>query len=305
MSNICVLGSINMDTVYEVDSIPKEGETISAKSLNLYPGGKGLNQAISASRLGGDVAFIGKVGNDSFGNKLLDVLFSENVNIEYVKHDNSSSSGQAVIMIDSQGKNCITVLGGANMSLVNDDIYSAKDVILKSNVIVSQLEVPINVILEAFKFAKQNEVLTILNPAPAKDIPEELYELTDIIVPNESELERISGREILTINDAVEASMTIINKGTKIVIATLGEQGALIVLKNSNIHVQGEKVKVIDTTAAGDSFIGALSYKLSKNTILAEENLIDIVKFANKVASLTVQRKGAQPSLPYLHEIEA
>lgn len=305
MSNICVLGSINMDTVYEVDSIPKEGETISAKSLNLYPGGKGLNQAISASRLGGDVAFIGKVGNDSFGNKLLDVLFSENVNIEYVKHDNSSSSGQAVIMIDSQGKNCITVLGGANMSLVNDDIYSAKDVILKSNVIVSQLEVPINVILEAFKFAKQNEVLTILNPAPAKDIPEELYELTDIIVPNESELERISGREILTINDAVEASMTIINKGTKIVIATLGEQGALIVLKNSNIHIQGEKVKVIDTTAAGDSFIGALSYKLSKNTILAEENLIDIVKFANKVASLTVQRKGAQPSLPYLHEIEA
>ena len=305
MSNICVLGSINMDTVYEVDSIPKEGETISAKSLNLYPGGKGLNQAISASRLGGDVAFIGKVGNDSFGNKLLDVLFSENVNIEYVKHDNSSSSGQAVIMIDSQGKNCITVLGGANMSLVNDDIYSAKDVILKSNVIVSQLEVPINVILEAFKFAKQNEVLTILNPAPAKDIPEELYELTDIIVPNESELERISGREILTINDAVEASMTIINKGTNIVIATLGEQGALIVLKNSNIHIQGEKVKVIDTTAAGDSFIGALSYKLSKNTILAEENLIDIVKFANKVASLTVQRKGAQPSLPYLHEIEA
>lgn len=304
MSNICVLGSINMDTVYEVDSIPKEGETISAKSLNLYPGGKGLNQAISASRLGGDVAFIGKVGNDSFGNKLLDVLFSENVNIEYVKHDNSSSSGQAVIMIDNQGKNCITVLGGANMSLVNDDIYSAKNVILKSNVIVSQLEVPINVILEAFKFAKQNEVLTILNPAPAKDIPEELYELTDIIVPNESELEKISGRKILTINDAIEASISIINKGIKIVIATLGEQGALIVLKNSNIHVQGEKVKVIDTTAAGDSFIGALSYKLSKNTILTKENLIDIVKFANKVASLTVQRKGAQPSLPYLHEIE-
>lgn len=304
MSNICVLGSINMDTVYEVDSIPKEGETISAKSLNFYPGGKGLNQAISASRLGGNVAFIGRVGNDSFGDKLLDVLFSENVNIECVKHDEYSSSGQAVIMIDNQGKNCITVLGGANMELSNEDIVTSKNIILKSNVIVSQLEVPINVILEAFKFAKQNKVLTILNPAPAKDIPEELYEFTDIIVPNESELERISGRKILTINDAIEASMTIIDKGIEIVIATLGDQGALIVLKNSNIHVKGEKVKAVDTTAAGDSFIGALSYRLSKNANLTNENLIDIVKFANKVASLTVQRKGAQPSLPYSHEIE-
>lgn len=303
MSNICVLGSINMDMVYEVEDIPKEGETITAKSLNLYPGGKGLNQAIAASRLGGDVSFIGKVGDDEFGKHLINVLKDEKVNSEYVKYSTREASGQAVIMIDSNAKNCITVLGGANMSLVRDDIESAVDVISKSKVMIAQLEVPIEAVITGFKIAKEKDVLTIFNPAPAKNIPDELYGVTDIIIPNESELEKISGKPVTTIDEAVQAGKEIINKGVKIVIATLGDQGAVVISKKENIHVEGHKVKAVDTTAAGDSFIGAIAYKLLTHNCIIEENIRDIVDFSNKAASITVQRKGAQPSLPYLWEV--
>lgn len=304
MSRICVLGSINMDMVYEVESIPKEGETIEAKALNTYSGGKGLNQAIAASRLGGDVFFIGRVGKDDFGSSLVEVLKEEKVETAYIRQSKEAATGRAVIMTDKDGKNCITVLGGANMTLTKKDILAAEKDIVKAKIMVAQFEVPMETILEGFKAAKKGKVTTILNPAPAKNIPEELYAVTDIIIPNETELEKISKKRVTSIEEAIEASRVIINKGVKVVIATLGAAGALAVTDKETIHIKGIKVKAVDTTAAGDSFIGALAYRLALKEGTFENGLEEIITFANKAAALTVQRKGAQPSLPYLYEIE-
>ena len=304
MSRICVLGSINMDMVYEVESIPKEGETIEAKALNIYSGGKGLNQAIAASRLGGDVFFIGRVGRDDFGADLVKVLKEEKVDTTYIRQSEEASTGRAVIMTDKDGKNCITVLGGANMTLTKEDILAATEDIVKAKFMVAQFEVPMETILEGFKAAKKGRVTTILNPAPAKNIPEELYTVTDIIIPNETELEKISNKKVTSIEEAIEASRVIINKGVKVVIATLGAAGALAVTEKETIHVKGKKVKAVDTTAAGDSFIGALAYKLAHKDYTLEDGIEEVITFANKAAAITVQRKGAQPSLPYLYEVE-
>lgn len=304
MSRICVLGSINMDMVYEVESIPKEGETIEAKALNIYSGGKGLNQAIAASRLGGDVFFIGRVGKDDFGSSLVEVLKEEKVETAYIRQSKEAATGRAVIMTDKDGKNCITVLGGANMTLTKKDILAAEKDIVKAKIMVAQFEVPMETILEGFKAAKKGRVTTILNPAPAKNIPEELYAVTDIIIPNETELEKISKKRVASIEEAIEASRVIINKGVKVVIATLGAAGALAVTDKETIHIKGIKVKAVDTTAAGDSFIGALAYRIALKEGTFENGLEEIITFANKAAAITVQRKGAQPSLPYLYEIE-
>lgn len=277
MSRICVLGSINMDMVYEVESIPKEGETIEAKALNIYSGGKGLNQAIAASRLGGDVFFIGRVGKDDFGSSLVEVLKEEKVETAYIRQSKEAATGRAVIMTDKDGKNCITVLGGANMTLTKKDILAAEKDIVKAKIMVAQFEVPMETILEGFKAAKKGRVTTILNPAPAKNIPEELYAVTDIIIPNETELEKISNKKVTSIEEAIEASRVIINKGVKVVIATLGAAGALAVTEKETIHIKGIKVKAVDTTAAGDSFIGALAYKLSHKECTLENGLEEII----------------------------
>lgn len=304
MSKVCILGSINMDMVYKVDSIPKEGETIEAEALSLNAGGKGLNQAVAVSRLGEEVFFIGRVGIDEYENDLAKVLMDEKVDITYLNSSKESSTGRAVIMIDKNGKNCITVLGGANMTLTKEDILSATDEIIRAKIMVAQFEVPMEAILEGFKVAKKGKATTILNPAPAKTIPEELYTLTDIIIPNETELEKISNKRVTSVKEAIEASKVIIGKGVKVVIATLGEAGAVAVTEKEEIHVKGERVKAIDTTAAGDSFIGALVYKLAKENYSLEDRLEEVITFANKAAAITVQRKGAQPSLPYLYEVK-
>ena len=208
----------------------------------------------------------------------------------------------AVITVNKNGNNSITVISGSNMTLNKDEIEKSKEIIENSDILISQFEVPEEVILEAFKIAKENNKITILNPAPAKKIDEELLKSTDIIIPNETEAELLTGIKVNDLESAKLAANGLLEKGVKFVIVTLGSKGAAVISKEGGQIVEAYKVKAIDTTAAGDSFIGGLSSKLDIEN-LSFENLLKAVKFANKVSSITVQRKGAQPSIARLEEV--
>lgn len=302
MNKICVLGSINMDLVLKVKDMPKVGETILSKSFQKIAGGKGANQAVAAKRSGAEVFMISKIGKDENGRELRDKLVKDNIDVKYVFEDEVEPTGMALIMVNENGNNSIIVNAGSNMTLTRDEIHSAQEVIKESEIIISQFETPEDMTIEAFKIAKENEKVTILNPAPAKKIKEELLKYTDIIVPNETEAELLTGIEIKDIEDAKEAGKVFLDKGVKFVIITLGENGAALIGKDFCEIVPAYKVNAIDTTAAGDSFIGGLSSKLDVKN-LGRETLSKAIRFGNKVSSIAVQRKGAQPSIPFLEEV--
>lgn len=302
MNRVCILGSINMDMVIEVDKMPQVGETILSKSIKKISGGKGANQAVAASRSRAIVYMIGKVGQDDNGKILVDDLVKENINVDHIYKDEKEPTGIAIITVDSRGDNSIIVVSGANMTINKNDIDKSEEIIRNSDIIISQFETPEDMTIMAFKKAKELDKLTILNPAPAKIIKSELLKYTDIIVPNETEAKMLTGIEINDLEDAKKAAKVFFTKGVKWVIVTLGAKGAAVISEEQGEIVPAYKVNAIDTTAAGDSFIGALSSKLdSKN--LDFKSLVKAVKFGNKVSSIAVQRKGAQPSIPYLKEI--
>lgn len=302
MNKICVLGSINMDLVLKVQDMPKIGETILSKSFEKIPGGKGANQAVAAKRCGSEVFMISKVGRDENGRELTKKLIEDNIDVKYVFEDRRDPTGMALIMVDSKGNNSIIVNAGSNMTLTKEEILSAKSLIEDSDIIISQFETPEKMTLEAFKIAKEKNKITILNPAPAKVIKEELLKYTDIIVPNETEAELLTGIKIKSIEDIKKAGKIFLEKGVKFIVITLGERGAALIGENICEIVKAYKVEAIDTTAAGDSFIGGLSSKLDTKN-LGKESLLRAINFGNKVSSIAVQRKGAQPSIPYLEEV--
>lgn len=300
---VCVLGSINMDEVVGCTNMPKVGETILANTFKKVPGGKGANQAVASKRMGCNVFMIGKIGNDSNGTVLLNNLNEDGINTEYIFKDNESTTGVAIIFVDDKGNNSIAVVSGSNMALNKDDLLKSKDVILDSKILISQFETPIDITTEAFKIAKENKVTTLLNPAPAREIPKELLKYTDIIVPNETEAESLTGIKVCDVDSAKEAAKNFIEKGVKYVIITLGDKGAVIVSKNFDTLVPAKKVKAIDTTAAGDSFIGGLSRILSSENDLTDESIKKAVEFANKVSAIVVTKEGAQTSIPTFDEV--
>lgn len=302
MNKICVLGSMNMDLVLKVQDMPKIGETILSKSFEKIPGGKGANQAVAAKRCGSEVFMISKVGRDENGRELTKKLIEDNIDVKYVFEDRRDPTGMALIMVDSKGNNSIIVNAGSNMTLTKEEILSAKSLIEDSDIIISQFETPEKMTLEAFKIAKEKNKITILNPAPAKVIKEELLKYTDIIVPNETEAELLTGIKIKSIEDIKKAGKIFLEKGVKFIVITLGERGAALIGENICEIVKAYKVEAIDTTAAGDSFIGGLSSKLDTKN-LGKESLLRAINFGNKVSSIAVQRKGAQPSIPYLEEV--
>lgn len=302
MNKVCILGSINMDMVIEVDRMPNIGETILSKSIKKIPGGKGANQAVAASRSGSMVYMVGKVGNDDNGKVLLDELVKDSININHIYRDEKESTGIAIITVDSKGDNSIIVVSGANMNIGNNDIDKSEEAIRNSDIIISQFETPEDMTIMAFKKAKELDKLTILNPAPAKTIKDELLKYTDIIVPNETECKMITGIDVKDLEDAKKAAKVFFTKGVKWVIVTLGSKGAAVISEEYGEVVPAYKVNAIDTTAAGDSFIGALSSKLDSKS-LDFNSLVKAVRFGNKVSSIAVQKKGAQPSIPYLKEI--
>lgn len=302
MNRVCVLGSINMDVVLKVNHMPKVGETIFAKSLQNIPGGKGANQAVAGKRLGSHVCMIAKVGTDSNGQVLKNSLIKNDINVDFVFEDRENPTGTAIISVDQLGNNSITVVAGANMTINTEEIHKAKEVIENSNIVVAQFETPVDTTIEAFKIAKNKGIITVLNPAPAKEIQEELLKYTDIVIPNETEAYELTGIEVKDLDSAKEAGYKFIENGVKFAIITLGANGAAVISKDKSEIVKAYKVKAVDTTAAGDTFIGGFISKLNPEKIDFEE-IKKAIKFGNKCSSIAVQREGAQPSIPYLKEI--
>lgn len=302
MNKVCVLGSINMDLVIKVKDMPKEGETILSNSFEKAAGGKGANQAIAAKRCGNEVTMISKIGKDENGKILKNALKSEDINVDFVYEDSKNPTGMAMITVNESGNNSIVVISGSNMTINEDEINNTEKVIRENDILIAQFETPEEITESAFKVAKKAGKITILNPAPAKDITTNILKYTDIIIPNETEVELLTGIKVENLEDAKVAAQKFIDKGIKFVIITLGAQGAALISENEAKIIPAYKVKAIDTTAAGDSFIGGLSCRLNIKE-LSFENLEKAVSFGNKVSSITVQKEGAQPSIATLEEV--
>lgn len=301
MNKVTVIGSINLDTNLRVAQMAKPGETIHAKEHYSAAGGKGANQAVAAARSGCAVSFVGAVGDDAPGKEMLALLKKENINLDGVKEVADESTGQAFITVDDSGQNSITIYSGANYAFDQDDIEQNSDLIAASDFVVAQFETPIEATIQGFKIAHQNNAKTILNPAPAiTEIPAELLQVTDIIIPNETEAATITGIEVVDEKSAKKAADKLHELGVSAVIITIGDKGAFYDFQDKQGLIPAFKVKAVDTTAAGDTFIGAMTSILKPDF----SNLSDAITFANKASSLTVQRYGAQPSIPTKAEVE-
>ena len=307
MPDVLVVGSLNADLVVRAPHFPQPGETISRDDLHIIPGGKGANQAVAAARQGASVAMLGHVGKDSFGPFLLNSLKSDSVDITHIYTD-ESATGTAIIIVDANGQNSIVLSAGANGKVSPVDVDNASS--FNPSLILLQLEIPIPTVLYAAQYAKQNGIRVILNPAPAKSLPNELISLIDFIVPNETELSLLTGTEVKDISSAEQAAKVLLNRGAKNVIVTLGEKGALLVSDDQTIQVNAYKVDVVDTTAAGDAFIGGFASKLleSDNKLSdVQEQAIALqkaVRYGCACGALTTTKFGAQPSLPTKEETE-
>ena len=298
MPGIIVIGSSNTDMVIKTQKLPAPGETILGGTFLMNPGGKGANQAVAAARLGGKVTFITKRGNDLFGNQAVGLLMREGIDTQYIIKDPDLPSGVALITVDSAGENIIVVAPGSNGNLLQEDIPSS---ILGSgnfDILLLQLEIPISTVEYAAVTAMKNNTKVILNPAPACQLPDNLLKHTWLITPNETEAEIISGVKITDIQSAERAAVIIRKRGVKNVIITLGETGAYVKSEEYTGLIPGIKVIPVDTTAAGDVFNGAIAVAISEGRGLQEA-----VIFANKVASISVTRMGAQASVPYRNEL--
>ena len=301
MNKVTVIGSINLDTNLRVAQMAKPGETIHAKEHYSAAGGKGANQAVAAARSGCAVSFVGAVGDDAPGKEMLALLKKENINLDGVKEVANESTGQAFITVDDSGQNSITIYSGANYAFDQDDIEQNSDLIAASDFVVAQFETPIEATIQGFKIAQQNSAKTILNPAPAiTEIPAELLQVTDIIIPNETEAATITGVEVVDGKSAKKAADKLHELGVSAVIITIGDKGAFYDFQDKQGLIPAFKVKAVDTTAAGDTFIGAMTSILKPDF----SNLSDAITFANKASSLTVQGYGAQPSIPTKAEVE-
>lgn len=296
---ILVVGSLNMDTTYILDHIPKIGETIISNLKSTQKGGKGQNQAIQVARLGGEISMIGAVGDDAFGRAILEDLKSENINTEGIIVKENASTGTASIYVDKDGRNNIVVYSGANFLLNKKDIDEKIEIIKNSDIVIMQNEIPKDVIYYVLKICKENEIITIHNPAPAvSGFDYEKLCGIHYFMPNESELELMLGEEI---GENIEAAARkVLNRGLKNVIVTLGSKGSLFVNEKKTHYESAKKVKAVDTTGAGDSFVGAFAYGISKNM-----NEVDAIEFATKVSAISVTEKGAADSLPTLKKVES
>ena len=298
MKNICVIGSLNMDLVVNVDTMPKPGQTIIGSNFKEVPGGKGANQAVAMARLNGNVSMIGKVGEDGFGQTLINSLKNDKVDTTYIQTA-KGATGVALITVDKNAQNSIVVSPGANFEVKEDDIDNNIEAIKNSDIVVLQLETPLNTIKYALNKAKELNKYTILNPAPAVKLDDEIIKNVDLLTPNETELEIISGVSIETEEDIQKAAQIMIEKGVKELIVTLGSKGSLYINKEKSMFKKAYKVEAVDTTAAGDSYTGALAVALSQ-----DKNIEDAMDFASKVGALSVLIEGAQSSLPTLEDVK-
>ncbi len=296
---IVVVGSINTDMIVKVPRIPKPGETILGGKFSTAAGGKGANQAVAAARAGGDVTFIARVGNDMFGKQALEDFESNNINAKYIKTDNAEPSGVALIFVDEKGENSIAVASGANARLSHRDVTEAEELIKSADILLMQLETPMESVKRAAKIAKEAGVKVILNPAPACPLDNTLLSTLYVITPNESEAELLTDISVTDFPSAEKASFILLDRGVEVAIITMGIKGALIKTRELTKIVPGFKVNAVDSTAAGDVFNGSLVVAMAEGKTLEET-----VQFANAAAALSVTKLGAQPSAPKRVEIE-
>lgn len=302
MNKIVVLGSINVDTILNISHLPEPGETMHMHDRSTAGGGKGANQALAAVRAGAETSFISKIGNDHAADFMMKTFKDDGLNIDHVTFSKTEGTGKAYILLQDSGQNSILVYGGANADVTPADVDEAKDSIKDADCIIAQFEVPNPAIIEAFKIAKDNDVVTFLNPAPAqKEIPTELLNLTEIIAPNETEAEIITGVPVTDDASMDKAAKKMHEMGVPTVLITVGDKGSYYSMESGKTgFVKAFKVNAVDTTAAGDTFVGALMAKLDHDM----NNIEEAMTYANKSSSLTVQTKGAQNSIPYAKNVE-
>ena len=299
MKRIAVVGSLNMDIVIETPHMPEHGETVSGKHVTLVPGGKGANQAYAIGKLGGNAAMIGAVGRDSSGTALLDNLESVKVDVSGIKQLEDSETGQAFITVDDSGENSIIIIAGANGKVSRELIDEYADVIRESDIVIMQLEIPLDVVSYVKEMASRAGKTVIVDPAPAvTGIPDEFWRGIDYIKPNETELAILTGMQPETNEELINAARVMIEKGVRNVIVTLGGDGCLLVKKETEEFFPSFKVKAVDTTAAGDSFTAAFALALSQG-----KDEKEAIALGQKVSSIAVTRKGAQTSIPTMEEV--
>ena len=297
--NLVVLGSINADHILNLETFPTPGETVTGNQYQVAFGGKGANQAVAAGRSGANIAFIACTGDDDTGERVRKQLASDNIDVAPVSVVEGESTGVALIFVNAEGENVIGIHAGANAALTTERVEAQRAIISGADVLLMQLESPVESVLAAAKIAHENHTTVVLNPAPARVLSDELLALVDIITPNETEAEKLTGIRVENDDDAARAAGALHDKGIGTVIITLGSRGVWVSANGEGRRVPGFKVKAIDTIAAGDTFNGALVTALLEGRAMDEA-----IRFAHAAAAIAVTRKGAQPSVPWRKEID-
>lgn len=298
MKKILVIGSLNMDTVIETPRIPAPGETIMGTSVKLVPGGKGANQVYTIGKLGGNVSMIGAVGDDTFGDMLIDNLRNVNVEVSGVERISGGTTGQAFIPVDDAGENSIIVIGGTN-GLVDEALLKRHEGLMDAcDIVVMQQEIPLSTVMAAKEMAVKKGKTVIVDPAPAAAMPDEFWRDIDYMKPNETELGILVGRELHSQEEYKAAAREMLEKGVKHLLVTLGGKGCLFMTEEDEEFIPAVSVKAVDTTAAGDCFTGAFAVALSQGKTEREA-----IAFAQRASGIAVTRKGAQTSVPTLEEV--
>ncbi len=297
--NLVVLGSINADHILNLETFPTPGETVTGNQYQVAFGGKGANQAVAAGRSGANIAFIACTGDDDTGERVRKQLASDNIDIAPVSVVAGESTGVALIFVNAEGENVIGIHAGANAALTTERVEAQRGIIAGAEALLMQLESPVESVLAAAKIAHENHTSVVLNPAPARVLSDELLALVDIITPNETEAEKLTGIRVENDDDAARAALALHEKRIGTVIITLGSRGVWASVNGEGRRVPGFKVKAIDTIAAGDTFNGALV-----TALLEGKAMDDAIRFAHAAAAIAVTRKGAQPSVPWRKEID-
>ncbi len=298
MSKIVVIGSSNTDMVVKTGTFPVPGQTILGGEFFMFSGGKGANQAVAAARMGNEVVFVCKTGNDIFGQRAVAEFNKEGINTRYIATDPEKASGTALILVDEKGENEIVVASGANETLSEKNIDAAEHEIAAADVVLLQLEIPVSSVLHAAKKAKGLGRKVILNPAPAQSLPEELFAYLFLMTPNETEAALLTGISVTDTSTAAKAAEVLLKKGVENIIITLGAQGAFFKNSQTQLLVKAPAVNAVDTTAAGDVFNGVLAGEITSG-----KNWEEAIQIACRAASISVTKMGAQASMPYRNEL--
>ncbi|HHQ6589832.1 TPA: ribokinase [Serratia fonticola] len=299
-AKLVVLGSINADHILNINQFPQPGETVIGQQYKVAFGGKGANQAVAAGRSGADIAFIACVGADDIGERIRQQLATDRIDTQPIEAIADSTTGVALIFVNAEGENVIGIDAGANAAVTPDYLNRYRQRVIDADALLMQLESPLETVIAAAKLAKQHQTQVILNPAPACELPDELLAMINMITPNETEAQRLTGIAVNNDADAERAANILHDKGIGCVIITLGSRGVWLSENGKGKLVPGFKVKAVDTIAAGDTFNGALVTALLEGKVMS-----DAVRFAHAAAAIAVTRPGAQPSVPWREEIDA